>query len=95
MEQYYGITTKIFTPEKIRAVRLAYRLTQEKFAKILDISVYTLRNWEQGRFHPCGSACTLLDIADKYSEVIFKRKKLTTIEEISKEFKLLFKDVSH
>jgi DNA-binding transcriptional regulator YiaG len=41
-------------------VRKTLRLTQVKFSRRLGISVRTLRDWEQGRRHPCGAARTLL-----------------------------------
>ena len=42
-------------------------LTQEKFAKMLGVSVKTLSAWEQGVRTPSGAARTLLKIADKIS----------------------------
>lgn len=41
-------------------VRKTLKLTQVKFSQRLGISVRTLRDWEQGRRHPCGAARTLL-----------------------------------
>ncbi len=39
-----------------KAIRTRLDLTQEEFAAALCISVETLRNWEQGRREPSGSA---------------------------------------
>jgi len=47
-----------------KEIRLKFNLTQEEFAKLLNISVATLRNWEQGRRRPEGPARVLLNIAN-------------------------------
>jgi len=47
-------------------------LTQNKFAKLLGISVSTLRNWEQGRRKPQGAARVLLQIADLHPEAVLE-----------------------
>lgn len=43
-----------------RAVRKELRLTQASFARCLEVSARTLRDWEQNRRHPSGAAVTLL-----------------------------------
>jgi putative transcriptional regulator len=45
-------------------------LTQDKFAKLLGISLATLRNWEQGRRKPEGAARVLLCVAAKYPKAV-------------------------
>ena len=57
-------------PGDIVALRAFVGLTQEMFAKALGISVYTLRNWEQGRRKPEGPAMALLRIAARHPKVI-------------------------
>ncbi|MHB8629832.1 MAG: helix-turn-helix domain-containing protein [Aggregatilineales bacterium] len=54
----------------IKRLRARYRLSQSQFAALLGISASTLRNWEQGRRTPEGAARVLLQVADKYPEVI-------------------------
>ena len=44
----------------VREIRRAAGGCQEWFAAALNISVATLRNWEQGRNPPSGAALTLL-----------------------------------
>ena len=44
----------------IRNIRKATGLSQPKFARVLDVDVGTLRNWEQGRREPTGPARALL-----------------------------------
>lgn len=45
---------------QVKAIREATGLTQENFAKRIDVAVGTLRNWEQGRRDPEGPARALL-----------------------------------
>ena len=45
-------------------------MSQRDFAQMLGISLYTLRNWEQGRRRPHGPARILLMIAHAYPETI-------------------------
>lgn len=47
-------------PIDIKAIRQSTGLSQPKFARILDVDVGTLRNWEQGRREPTGPARALL-----------------------------------
>ena len=53
-------------------IRKKFNLTQEEFANLLNISVATLRNWEQGRRKPEGPARVLLKIAATSPEVLMK-----------------------
>ena len=39
---------------------MATGLTQDKFCKLIDVKLGTLRNWEQGRREPTGPAKALL-----------------------------------
>lgn len=59
-----------FGEPDVRAVRKGYRLTQSKFAALMGISPATLRNWEQGRRKPEGSARILLRIVARYPEAV-------------------------
>jgi putative transcriptional regulator len=54
----------------VRAVRRGYRLSQSKFAALMGISAGTLRNWEQGRRKPEGSARILLRVVAKHPEAV-------------------------
>ena len=62
-------TFKIKEPNAGR-IRKSLNLSQEQFAALLGISVATLRNWEQGRRKPEGSARILLGVAEKHPEVL-------------------------
>jgi len=54
----------------VKELRLRNKLTQDKFAQLLGISVGTLKNWEQGRRKPTGPANILLKIVDKNPEIL-------------------------
>ena len=45
---------------RVKQIRAATRLSQAKFARLIDVQVTTLRNWEQGRREPTGPAKALL-----------------------------------
>ncbi len=53
-----------------REIRERYGLSQEKFALLMGISVATLRNWEQGRRRPEGSARVLLRVVEAHPEAV-------------------------
>lgn len=58
------------TGEDIAALRRFVGLTQTEFAQAVEISVHTLRNWEQGRRKPEGPALALLKIAARHPRII-------------------------
>ena len=53
-----------YEPVKVRSIREKLGLTQAQFAKMLCVSLGTLRNWEQGRTYPEGAAIALLRVAE-------------------------------
>jgi len=54
----------------VRRIRKRYDLSQEQFANLIGVKVGTLRNWEQGRRRPRGTARVLLRIAEEHPEVL-------------------------
>jgi putative transcriptional regulator len=50
-------------------------LTQADFARAIEISVHTLRNWEQGRRRPEGPAIALLRIAARHPRIIRENRR--------------------
>lgn len=46
--------------DNVRAIREATGLSQAQFARLIEVNVGTLRNWEQGRRVPTGPARVLL-----------------------------------
>lgn len=57
--------TRVIKSTAVKNVRAGLKLTQKEFAKLIDIPVATLRNWEQGRTQPMGPARALLLVAEK------------------------------
>jgi putative transcriptional regulator len=49
-------------------VRKRLGLTQLEFSQRIDVSLDTIRNWEQGKRCPTGAAKALLKILDKAPE---------------------------
>ncbi|MDX9944969.1 MAG: helix-turn-helix domain-containing protein [Azonexus sp.] len=62
---------RVSTPEQImvRSARRATGLTQPEFAARINTPVATLRDWEQGRFVPPGSALCLMRIIAAHPEL--------------------------
>ena len=56
--------------EDVVALRRFTGLTQAAFADALGISVHTLRNWEQGRRKPEGSALALLRVVARHPRIL-------------------------
>jgi len=61
---------QIESGKDIAALRRFTKLSQKEFARALEISVHTLRNWEQGRRKPEGPAIALLKIAARHPRII-------------------------
>ena len=59
-----------FNEPDVRALRERYRLSQAKFAALMGISAGTLRNWEQGRRRPEGSARVLLRVVERHPQAV-------------------------
>ena len=55
----------------VKRLRAGYRLSQDRFAALLGISVKTLRNWEQNRRQPEGPARVLLQVAARHPEAVW------------------------
>lgn len=52
-----------------RGVRRRLGLSQREFAVRINVSLDTIRNWEQGRRYPTGAAKALLRVLDKAPQV--------------------------
>lgn len=62
-------TDALFDAAKFaRRVRKRPGLSQAEFSRRIDVSLDTIRNWEQGKRQPTGAAKTLLKILDKAPE---------------------------
>lgn len=54
----------------VQKIRKRLKLSQSQFARLMGISVGTLKNWEQGRRKPDGPARVLLGVAASHPEVL-------------------------
>lgn len=63
---------RVYTEEQLLAIsaRQSVNLTQKEFAKLLDVSVDSVQDWEQGRRTPRGAAKTLLRVARSHPRVL-------------------------
>jgi len=57
-------------PEQIQKVRTKTRLSQAVFAKVLNVSVSSVRQWEQGSRTPTGATKVLLDLLSKQPKLL-------------------------
>lgn len=59
-----------FQPVDVTEIREQFDMPQTKFARMLGISVETLRNWERGRRKPVGPSRALLRIAAAHPDLV-------------------------
>ena len=59
-----------YEPVKVKEIRARLGLTQAEFADMICVSLGTLRNWEQGRTYPEGSAIALLRVAEMRPQAV-------------------------
>ena len=69
-----GKKGRVYTPEQLLALsaRQSVKMTQKEFASLLNVSVDSIQDWEQGRRSPRGAAKTLLMVAANNPEVLEK-----------------------
>ena len=53
----------------VRRLRRRLGLSQSEFSSRINVSIDTIRNWEQGKRRPTGAAKSLLKVLDKAPEV--------------------------
>jgi putative transcriptional regulator len=53
------------TPKQIRAVRLQRNMSQAVFARVLNVSASSVRQWEQGQRTPTGATKVLLELLQR------------------------------
>jgi len=60
-----------FSPKQIKQIRLDVKVSQAIFARYLNISTSTIRQWEQGEKHPRGTSLKLLNlVVEKGLEIL-------------------------
>ena len=68
-----------YTAEEVRKVREALQLSQGLFAKVLNVSINTVRKWEQDERHPSGPSARLLQIAQTHPEYLLNDLKARSV----------------
>ena len=59
-----------FHPSDVKRIRASLHQSQAQFARMIGVSVSTLRNWEQGRRIPVGPARALLLVAARNPKAV-------------------------
>ncbi len=59
----------------IQEIRKRTKLSQSVFAKMLNVSPSTVRQWEQGKREPSGSTKVLLELLDREPTILNYRIK--------------------
>ena len=62
------IDTATLASQRPGRVRRRLGFSQAEFASRIDVSLETIRNWEQGKRSPTGAAKALLKVLDKAPE---------------------------
>lgn len=57
---------------RVRSLRVGLGLSQPVFAQALNVSVGTVRGWEQGVRVPDGPSQRLLEIAERYPQAVLE-----------------------
>jgi len=74
---------KKITPGKIKRIRDKVNLSQTVFARLLNVSVSSIRQWEQGKRFPTGPTKVLLDLLDKEPHALDYRVKKSTRKSVA------------
>ena len=63
--------------EEIQDIRKTLRLSQSVFAKLLNVSLSSVRQWEQGTRTPSGSTMVLLELLQREPKLLNYRLDLS------------------
>jgi len=53
------------TGNQVQSLRKSMNLSQSVFAKLLNVSASSVRQWEQGKRHPTGATRVLLELLER------------------------------
>lgn len=67
-----------YTGARVARLRARLKLSQPVFAEALNVSAETVRSWEQAKRLPDGAAVRLLQVAERYPEVILENVEART-----------------
>ena len=63
--------------EEIQSIRKTLDVSQSVFAKLLNVSLSSVRQWEQNLRHPSGSTMVLLELLQKEPKLLDYRINLS------------------
>jgi len=67
----------IITADEIQTIRKTLRLSQSVFSKLLNVSLSSVRQWEQGIRTPSGSTMVLLELLQREPKLLNYRLDLS------------------
>ena len=70
------VPTILLSSDEIKSIRKNMHLSQMVFAKLLNVSLSSVRQWEQGVRTPSGSTMVLLELLQKDSTILDYRLDL-------------------
>jgi len=70
------VPTVLLSSDEIKTIRKNMHLSQMVFAKLLNVSLSSVRQWEQGVRTPSGSTMVLLELLQKDSTILDYRLDL-------------------
>ena len=69
------IQKREISAQEIKNIRKNIKVSQSVFAKLLNVSISSIRQWEQGNRKPSGSTVILLELLQKNPELLTYRLK--------------------
>jgi predicted RNase H-like HicB family nuclease/DNA-binding XRE family transcriptional regulator len=70
--RFFYLQPRIYSAADIREIRSRLGVSQDRFAKMLNVSISTVRAWEQELRQPEGPTLRLLELADRHPEVLLE-----------------------
>lgn len=61
---------KTMLPRQVKTIRGRMNVSQEVFARLLNVPLVTAKSWEAGRRKPSGAAARLLQVAERKPELL-------------------------
>jgi len=74
-KQGINIPKRNISAKEIKQIRSSLNVSQAVFAKLLNVSLSTVRQWEQELRNPSGSAIILLELLQKDPNILDYRKE--------------------
>ncbi|WPY01892.1 XRE-type DNA-binding domain protein (plasmid) [Candidatus Trichorickettsia mobilis] len=71
----YAVKKAEMTPDRIKAIRKSFNLTQVAFSNFIMVGYETYRSWEEGRRFPSSPGYAVLVIAEQSPEAFIKNRK--------------------